>query len=173
LKGLPIEIIGAGSIQKRVKELAGEISRDFAGREITVVGVLKGAFVFMSDLVREIRLPLRCDFLRVESYDAQGKSGTVRLEFDLTQPIEGQDVLLIEDILDTGKTLQFILAHLSGKKPKSLTVCCFLDKGLVPEIRKNVRYVGFQVPPQYVVGYGLDWAGRYRELPYIGRLDPK
>lgn len=171
MKGLPREIFSADQIQKRVDELGDEVSRDFQGRQLTVVGVLKGAFVFMADLVREIRVPLRCDFLRVESYDDKGKSGSIRLEFDLTQPIEGQEVLLIEDILDTGKTLRFILEHLAAKKPKSLNVCCLLDKGLAPELRKQVRYVGFQVPTQYVVGYGLDLAGRFRELPYVGVVD--
>ena len=172
MKGSPKPIITADQIRHRVGELAEEISRDFQGRELTVIGVLKGAFVFMSDLVRQVRSPLRCDFLRVESYDNQGKSGTVRLEFDLTQPIEGQDVLLVEDILDTGKTLRFILDHLAAKKPKSLNVCCLLDKGLVPDLRKQVRYVGFKIEPAYVVGYGLDLAGLYRELPYIGCMDP-
>ncbi|MFO1520079.1 MAG: hypoxanthine phosphoribosyltransferase [bacterium] len=172
MKRGPKESINAERIKERVRELGAEITRDFAGRELTVVGVLKGAFLFMADLVREIDLPLRCDFLRVESYDDHGKSGSIRLEFDLTQPIEGKDVLLIEDILDTGKTIQYILSHLAVKKPKSLTICCLLDKGLVPELSKQVRYVGFRIPPEYVVGYGLDLAGLYRELPYVGVLDP-
>src|SRR5262245_32480978 len=123
LKGRPTPILSAEEIQKRVREMGEEITRDFQGRGLTLVGVLKGAFVFMADLIRQIRLPLHCDFLRVESYDTQGKSSSIRLEFDLTQPIEGQDVLLVEDILDTGKTLHFILSHLTTKKPKSLTVC--------------------------------------------------
>jgi hypoxanthine phosphoribosyltransferase len=171
LKGLLKELLKSEEIEDRVRVLGSEISRDFAGKELTFVGVLKGAFVFMADLIRSVQLPLRCDFLRVESYDDHGKSGSVRLEFDLTQPIEGQDVLLVEDILDTGKTLRFMLDHLAAKKPKSLNVCCLLDKGLVPDLRKQVRYVGFKIPQAYVVGYGLDLAGRYRELPYIGCIE--
>src|SRR4029453_19501136 len=122
------------------------ITRDFEGRELTLVGVLKGAFVFMADLIRHISLPLHCDFLRVNSYDTAGQSSTIRLEFDLTQPIEGHNVLLIEDILDTGKTLKFIQSHLETKKPASVTVCCLLDKGLNPELAKSVRYIGFKAP---------------------------
>jgi hypoxanthine phosphoribosyltransferase len=173
LKGKPTPILSAGEIQKRVHELGEEITRDFQGHGLTLVGVLKGAFVFMADLIRQIRLSLHCDFLRVESYDTQGKSSSIRLEFDLTQPIEGQDVLLVEDILDTGKTLHFLLSHLATKKPKSITVCCLLDKGLNPELSREVRYVGFKVPHTYLVGYGLDLAGEFRELPYIAGMDLK
>ncbi len=164
-------IILQEALEKRVRELGDEISRDYSGKEIVVVGVLKGAFIFMADLIRQIRVPLRCDFLRVQSYDDHGKSTTVRLEFDLTQPIENQHVLLVEDIVDTGKTFHYLLSHLLNKKPLSLEVCCLLDKKNSPEISQSVRYRGFEIPPVYLVGYGLDLAGFYRELPYLAEID--
>ena len=173
MKDRPEALISAEEISRRVAEMGREITQDFEGKQLTLVGVLKGAFVFMADLIRHISLPLHCDFLRVNSYDAHGQSSTIRLEFDLTQPIEGQHVLLIEDILDTGKTLHFILSHLRTKNPASLTVCCLLDKGLNPDLAKEVRYVGFKAPRSYLVGYGLDLAGEYRELPYVARVDLK
>ena len=159
-------------IKQRVQELGNQISQDFAGQEITVVGLLKGSFIFMADLIREIQSPLRCDFLRVSSYDHCGQSGNIRLEFDLIQPIKNQHVLIVEDILDTGQTLQYILEHLKAKSPKSLSVCCLLDKGLRPELSSQIQYMGFQVPNTFVVGYGLDLDGLYRELAYIGEVNP-
>jgi hypoxanthine phosphoribosyltransferase len=164
-------VLTAEQIRKKVKELGLQISQDFSGHSLTVVGVLKGSFVFMADLIREIKVPTHCDFLRISSYDTEGKSSAIRLEFDLTQPIENEDVLLVEGILDTGKTLRYLLSHLSTKNPKSLNVCCLLDKGLDPEMSGQVRYVGFKVPKTYLVGYGLDLAGNYRELPHIASID--
>jgi len=132
LKELQKEILSEGQIRRRVRELGAQISRDFAGKELVVVGVLKGAFLFMADLVRELSIPVRCDFIRVSSYNADGsRSGSTRLDFDVTQPIENEEVLLIEDILDTGHTLRYLLQHLSAKNPKSLNVCCLLDKSII------------------------------------------
>lgn len=164
------KIIDSEDIANRIKTLGKEISNDFKDRELTVIGVLKGSFIFMADLVREIESPLRCDFLRIESYDENGKSGHIRLVFDLTQPIEGKDVLVIEDILDTGKSLQYILHHLKPKNPKSINICCLLNKEKHPALSKEVRYTGFQIPDVYVVGYGLDLAGKYRELSYVAEV---
>ncbi|PIR17448.1 MAG: hypoxanthine phosphoribosyltransferase [Deltaproteobacteria bacterium CG11_big_fil_rev_8_21_14_0_20_49_13] len=155
-------------IQKRVLEVAGEINKDYGtGKELTVVGVLKGAFMFMSDLVKHLEMPVRCDFLRVVSYDHDVSTGNVRMEFDLTQPVHDQDVLLVEDIVDTGRTLRYLLEHIHAKKPRSLKVASLLYKD-VGHVRELVNYVGFDVPNKYVIGYGLDSEGLYRSLPYVG-----
>lgn len=155
-------------IQARIAELAVDIQKEYgAKKELTVVGVLKGAFMFMSDLVRHLKMPVRCDFLRVSTYDNDVDTGSVRMDFDLTQPITDSDVLLVEDIVDTGKTLKFLLAHLATKKPRSLKVASLLYKD-VGKARDLINYVGFTVPNKYVIGYGLDSKGLYRSLPYIG-----
>lgn len=165
-KGLDI-LITAAEIQKRVEEMARQIEADYRGKHLVVVGVLKGAFIFMADLVRHINLPLRCDFLRVASYDKDQSTGVVRLEFDMTQPVAGKDVLLIEDIVDTGNTLRTLLKHLEGKKPSSLKVCSLLYKEVGNEVRKRIDYLGFTIPTRYVIGFGLDSEGIYRSLPYV------
>lgn len=155
-------------IQKRVKEVAAEINRDHGNKaELVVVGVLKGSFLFMADLVRHLKMPVRCDFLRVSSYDHDVNTGNIRMEFDLTQPITGQDVLLVEDIVDTGNTLRYLLEHMHSKKPNTLSVASLLYKD-VGKARDLVNYVGFTVPDKYVIGYGLDSEGLYRSLPYVG-----
>lgn len=155
-------------IEKRVSELAGQIEKDFAGKSLVVVGILKGAFIFMSDLVRKIKIPLACDFLRVSSYEDDKDTGVVRMEFDLTQPVAGKDVLLVEDIVDTGKTLQHLLKHMETKEPRSLKVATLLFKDTGTSSRELVDYIGFESPHRYVIGYGLDSKGIYRSLPYIG-----
>ncbi|MBI2092139.1 MAG: hypoxanthine phosphoribosyltransferase [Deltaproteobacteria bacterium] len=161
-------LISADEIQGRIAELGKEIERDYGTKgEIVVVGVLKGAFMFMSDLVRHLNMPLRCDFLRVSSYDHDKNTGQVRMEFDLTQPIVGSDVLLVEDIVDSGNTLRYLLEHLHAKKPKSLKVASLLYKD-TGKARKLVDYVCFNVPNKYVIGYGLDSEGLYRSLPFVG-----
>lgn len=168
-KGLDI-LITAAEIQKRVEALAGQIEKDYKGKNLVVVGVLKGSFVFMADLVRQISIPLTCDFVRVASYNKDRSTGTVRMEFDMTQPVAAKDVLLVEDIVDTGSTLRYLLNHFEGAKPASLKVCALLFKDVGTGIRKKVDYLGFTVPNQYVVGYGLDSEGIYRSLPYIAAL---
>jgi len=155
-------------IQKRVHEIARQIDDDFAGRDLVVVGVLKGAFIFMSDLVRSIKLPLACDFMRVASYEHDKNTGVVRMEFDTTQPVTGKDVLLVEDIVDTGRSLRHILKHLEAKDPKSIKVATLLHKETGANNRKLIDYIGFEIPDRYVIGYGLDSEGIYRSLPYIG-----
>lgn len=158
----------AAAVSKRVKELAKQISSDFGDQPIVVVGVLKGSFVFMADLIRELDATVYCDFLRVSSYGTATMSGgTVRIEFDLTQPIENKNVLLIEDIVDTGLTLKALLDYLRPKKPRMLKACALLVKKGREQTSVTVDYVGFSVPNQFVVGYGMDVAGRFRNLPYL------
>lgn len=161
-------LITSAEIQKRIEELAGKIEEDFRGKDLAVIGVLKGSFIFMADLVRRIFLPLSCDFLRVASYDHDHSTGVIRMEFDMTQPVAGKDVLLVEDIVDTGNTLRYLLKHLESKKPSSLKVCSLLFKDVGTSIRNKIDYVGFTVPNEYVVGFGLDSEGLYRSLPYVG-----
>ncbi|MBI4124317.1 MAG: hypoxanthine phosphoribosyltransferase [Deltaproteobacteria bacterium] len=168
-KGLDI-LITAAEIQKKVEGLAGRIGKDYQGKNLVVVGVLKGSFVFMADLIRQIPLPLACDFLRVASYDQDRSTGIVRMEFDMTQPVAGKDVLLVEDIVDSGRTLTHLLKHLEEKKPASLRVCSLLFKEVGSGVRDKIDYLGFTVPNRYVVGFGLDSEGLYRSLPYVAAL---
>jgi len=162
-------LYSADQIQTRVAEMAKEIERGVPdGGEFVVVGVLKGSFIFMADLVRHIEKPLACDFLRVASYDKDHSTGIVRMEFDMTQPIEGKHVLLVEDIVDTGTTLKHLLAHMEQKKPASLKVASLLFKDVGTGMRDSIDYLGFEVPDEFVIGYGLDYEGHYRALPYVG-----
>jgi hypoxanthine phosphoribosyltransferase len=157
-------------IQARVRALGEAISRDFAGRELHAVCVLRGALVFAADLLRSLALPVTVDFITVESYGkARTSAGTVRLIHDLQDPVTDRDVLLIEDIVDTGRTLVFLTTHLLELRPACLEVCAFLDKPAAREVSVPVppRYVGFFTPREYVFGYGLDLAGRYRGLPCL------
>jgi hypoxanthine phosphoribosyltransferase len=165
----PIDVLFTEEeIRERVAVLAREIEKDAPDGELVVVGVLKGAFLFMADLVRRIRRPLACDFIRVSSYDHDRSTGVVRMEFDMTQPIKDKHVLLVEDIVDSGRTLRALLAHLHTKEPASLRVASLLYKEMGTDSRKMVDYVGFEVPNCYVIGYGLDSNGLYRSLPYVG-----
>jgi hypoxanthine phosphoribosyltransferase len=155
-------------IETRVAELAEKISRDFAGESLLLVGVLKGAAVFLSDLARSIELDTSFDFISVASYkDSMNSSGEVRLQKDLDESIEGRNVLLVEDILDTGLTLNYIHGLLLARKPKALRVIALLDKPSRRVKAFKADYVGFEVANQFVVGYGMDHAGRYRNLPDI------
>ena len=165
-----IEVLySADQIQTRVAELAKEIERGLPdGDEFVVVGVLKGSFIFMADLVRNIEKPLACDFIRVSSYEKDRSTGVVRFEFDTTQPITGKHVLLVEDIVDTGRTLKALLEHMKAKKPASLKVASLLFKDMGTGMRDSIDFLGFEVPDKFVIGYGLDYEGRYRSLPYIG-----
>lgn len=159
-------LIHRDEIRKRVKEIAEEISRDYEGRTPLLIGVLNGSFIFLADLVRELSIPVVVDFVKVRSYVGT-ESSTLELKLDLERDIEGMDVILVEDIVDTGKTVDFLIRRMSSKNPNSIKVCALLDK---PERRKvdvKVDYVGFTIPDVFVVGYGLDVDGRYRELPDI------
>lgn len=162
-------LIEPETIRERVAELGRQITRDYAGRPLMLVGVLKGAFIFMSDLARAIDLPLTCDFLRVSSYgDAKKSTGVVRFELDTTQPVTGKDVILVEDIVDSGLTVDYLLQNLSTRKPASLRVCAFLHKKEKTIRPLTIDYLGFEIKNHFVVGYGLDFAGEYRNLPYVG-----
>jgi len=160
-------------IQKRVRELADEISKDYFGREIFTVGVLKGAFVFLSDLIRYLKVPLSLDFIAIASYgDSTSSSGVVKLLKDLDTEVESRHVLVVEDIVDTGLTLNYLVKILSTRHPATLRVCTLLDRPSRRKVKVDLHYVGFSIPDVYVVGYGLDFSQKYRNLPYIAELSP-
>ena len=165
-------LISQSDLKKRVTELAGEISKDFRGKSIKMVCVLKGAVFFLVDLARELQGEVSIDFMSISSYeDSSISSGVVKIIMDLTNPIRGQDVLLIEDIVDTGRTLSYVVNHLKAKEPASLKVCSLLDKPERREVDDVIpNYIGFTIPDEFVVGYGLDYDQKYRNLPYIGIL---
>ncbi len=170
--GLGEVLVTAEDLQRRVIELGEEISRDYAGRSLLLIGVLKGAVFFLSDLMRFIDIPVEVDFMAVASYgSATDSSGVVRILKDLDAAIEDRDVLIVEDIVDSGLTLQYLLRNLGSRNPRTLEVCALLTK---PERRKvdlPTRYVGFEIPDRFVVGYGLDYDERHRNLPYVAALE--
>jgi hypoxanthine phosphoribosyltransferase len=164
-------LVPASDLSRRVGELAAEISRDYAGRDLLLVGVLKGAVFFLSDLMRQLEIPVEVDFMAVASYgSATRSSGVVRILKDLDAAIEGRDVLIVEDIVDSGLTLQYLLRNLAGRNPRSLEVCALLIKPDRQKVDLPTRYVGFQIPNRFAIGYGLDHAERYRNLPYVAAL---
>ena len=154
-------------IQDRVRELAEKISADYGESEILVVGILKGAIMFFSDLTRQIRMPINMDFLIASSYIKDHTSGEVKIHADLRENISGKDVLLIEDIVDTGITLNYIKDMLLKRNPASLKICTLLDKKSCRKVDLPLDYIGFEIPDEYVVGYGLDYDNKFRNLPYI------
>jgi hypoxanthine phosphoribosyltransferase len=165
-------LVSAEDLQRRVGELAEEISRDYAGRDLLIVGVLKGAVFFVSDLMRQLEVPVEVDFMAVASYGTATKSsGVVRILKDLDAAIEGRDVLIVEDIVDSGLTLQYLMRNLDGRNPRSLEVCALLIKPERQKVDLPTRYVGFEIPDRFAVGYGLDHAERYRNLPYVAALN--
>jgi hypoxanthine phosphoribosyltransferase len=157
-------VLTPDEIERRVDELAAQISHDYAGRSPILVGVLKGSAFFLADLVRRIDLPLRLDFIAITSYGEGAHSGVVRILKDLTMSIEGEDVILVEDIIDTGLTVTYLLATLQARRPHSLEVCGLLDKSVRRIIEVPLKYKGFDIPDEFVIGYGLDFQGRYRNL---------
>ena len=162
------------ALRARVGELAQQINRDLAGKEPVLISVLRGSFIFMADLVRAIELPCRVDFMAVSSYGSgTTSSGQVKITKDLSESIEGRDVLVVEDILDSGNTLSYLLQLLQARRPASIRLCTLLDKPSRRTKPIQADYVGFQVEDLFVVGYGLDYAERYRNLPYIGILKPR
>jgi hypoxanthine phosphoribosyltransferase len=154
-------------IQRKNKELADRISADYAGKNLIAVGILKGAFIFYSDLVRLIRVPLTVDFLIAASYLKSETSGEIKLHYNVREDLADKDVLLVEDIVDTGITLNYLRERLLNEGPRSLKICTFLDKRGRREVDVPLDYVGFEIPNEFVVGYGLDYDNKYRNLPYI------
>jgi hypoxanthine phosphoribosyltransferase len=164
-------LVDEESLRARVAELGEEISTDYAGRDPLLVGVLKGAVFFMADLMRQLTVPCEVDFMAISSYGAASdSSGVVRILKDLDTPIENRHVLVVEDIIDSGLTLSYLMRNLKARRPATLEVCALLTKPERREIDVPVRYVGFEIPNRFVVGYGLDFAERYRNLPYVGVL---
>lgn len=161
-------LFSKATIQKRVRELAEQISRDYEGRELIVIGVLKGAFIFMADLIREISIPCRADFARLASYGAGSESsGKVVMTKDIETSIKGKDILIVEDILDTGLTMQYFLEWMKERSPRSIKTCVFLDKRKRRKISLEADYIGFTIEDGFVVGYGLDFNEQYRFSPDI------
>jgi hypoxanthine phosphoribosyltransferase len=166
-------LIDEERLRTRVAELGEEISADYARKEVLLVGVLKGAVFFMADLMRHLDVPCEVDFMAISSYgDSTDSSGVVRILKDLDINIDGRDVLVVEDIIDSGLTLSYLIRTLEAREPASLEVCALLTKPARREIHVPVRYVGFEIPNRFVIGYGLDFAERYRNLPYVGVLHP-
>jgi hypoxanthine phosphoribosyltransferase len=166
-------LLDSETVAARVAELGAELSSDYAGRDPVLVSVLKGALVFLADLMRTMDLPTSIDLMEVSSYGAATESsGQVRILKDLSKPIEGRDVIVVEDIIDTGLTLNYLLGYLADRQPASIKICCLLDKPARRLADIPIDYVGFTIPDRFVIGYGLDYDERYRNLPYIGVLKP-
>jgi hypoxanthine phosphoribosyltransferase len=165
-------IVTQEQMRMRIRELGRQITADYAGKELILVGVLKGAYAFYADLARAIRIPMRVDFLVVTSYAGKPRSsGKVKMVTDLTEDIAGRDVLLVEDIVDSGLTAQYLVKTLNKRKPRSIKICSLLSKLERREKTVFIDYVGFEIPNKYVVGYGLDYQQQYRNLPYLAVLD--
>jgi hypoxanthine phosphoribosyltransferase len=166
-------LIDEERLRSRVAELGEEVSADYADRDLLLIGVLKGAVFFMADLMRHLTMTCEVDFMAISSYGAAtDSSGVVRILKDLDINIAGRDVLVVEDIIDSGLTLSYLMRNLEAREPASLEICALLTKPERREIDVPVRYVGFEIPNRFVIGYGLDFAERYRNLPYVGVLDP-
>jgi hypoxanthine phosphoribosyltransferase len=172
--GRPVKsiVFDEAAIAAKVQELGAEITDAYPDGELLVLGLLKGSFIFLSDLVRTIERPIQIDFLVASSYGkSKVSSGTVRLLYDPETRLEGKHILLVEDIIDTGKTLQRLMTLLGARRPRSLAICALLDKQIAVEVRPELRFVGFRAPPAFLVGYGLDHAENYRHLPFIADLE--
>jgi hypoxanthine phosphoribosyltransferase len=164
-------LVQADELQHRIREMAADVSRDYKDKDLLLIGVLKGAVFFLADLMRHLDIPCEVDFMAVSSYGSStDSSGVVRILKDLDAPLEGRNVLIVEDIVDSGLTLQYLMRTLEARNPASIEVCALLTK---PERRKvdmPARYVGFEIPDKFAIGYGLDYAERYRNLPYVATL---
>jgi hypoxanthine phosphoribosyltransferase len=172
-RGVSKVLLEEDVVAARVAELGSEISTDYAGKDLLLVGVLKGAVFFMADLMRQLTIPCEVDFMAISSYGAStDSSGVVRILKDLDINIEGRDVLVVEDIIDSGLTLSYLIRNLESRTPASLEICALLTKPERREIDVHVRYTGFEIPNEFVIGYGLDFGERYRNLPYVAVLDP-
>ncbi len=170
--GIGEVLVDNEALTRRVKELGAEISRDYEGRDLVMVGVLKGAVIFIADLMRELTVPCEIDFMAVSSYGSStDSSGVVRILKDLEAPIEGRDVLIVEDIIDSGLTLHYLIKNLKARSPRSLEVCALLTKPERRRVDLPTRYVGFEIPNRFAIGYGLDHAQQYRNLDFVAVLD--
>ena len=166
-------LLDGGTIADRVAELGAQLAADYSGRDPVLISVLKGALVFLADLIRAMELPVSIDFMEVSSYGAGTEtSGQVRILKDLSRPIEGRHVIVVEDIIDTGLTLNYLLKYLADKGPASMSIVCLLDKPARRLADIPIEYRGFTIPDRFVIGYGLDYDEHYRNLPYIGVLKP-
>jgi len=173
IDGIEAVVVSEESLAERIAQLGKEISAHYAGSQLLCVCILRGAFVFMADLARAITVPAEFDFMAVSSYgSATQTSGVVRIVKDLDHDLSGYDVLLVEDIIDSGLTLSYLLRNLRTRRPRSLEVCALLRKPEAQTVPLDVRWTGFEIPNRFVVGYGLDAAGLYRNLPFVGVLDP-
>ncbi|MDD2805497.1 MAG: hypoxanthine phosphoribosyltransferase [Elusimicrobiales bacterium] len=170
-KDLQEILISREQLAEGVKQLGERISRDYAGRTVTLVGVLKGCTLFLADLARHIDLDTRLDFMMVSSYSGEHSTGVVRILLDLKESIEDSDVIIVEDIVDSGLTMQYMLQNLKTRRPKSVEICTLLDKPSRRRAQVPIKYSAFSIPDKFVVGYGLDYNGIYRNLPYIGVLN--
>lgn len=169
---LPKVLIPESKIKQRIQDLGAEISFDFRGKEVVALSILKGSFIFFADLIRSIDLPLSCEFMGVSSYgNKTTSSGEVKVTLDLTEPIQGKHVLIVEDIVDTGLTMQYLINTLKSRKPASIRICSLLYKPDSMKTEIDIDYIGFKLAKEFVVGYGLDYAGRFRHLPYIGVIE--
>ena len=164
-------LVQPDELQHRIRQLGEEISRDYAGHELLLIGVLKGAVFFLADLMRQIDVPCEVDFMAVSSYGSStDSSGVVRILKDLDAPLEGRHVLIVEDIVDSGLTLHYLLKNLRARDPRSLEVCALLTKPARRKTDVEIRYEGFEIPNEFAIGYGLDYGERYRNLPYVAAL---
>ena len=174
IEDLEKTLISEEELKQRIKELGREITRDYAGQEILMIGVLRGAVIFMADLSRAIKVPVAIDFMAVSSYGvATSSSGVVRIIKDLDEDVEGKQVLIVEDIIDSGLTLNYLIDYIKSRNPKSVKICTLLNKPDRRKVEVPIAYNGFTIPDYFVVGYGLDYAEKYRNLPFIGVLKPE
>ena len=162
------EFISKSSIERRVNELAEQINRDYQDQEIVLVCVLNGSFIFCADLIRSIKIPVQVEMVSLSSYEGTESTGQVRFHLDVKQSLVGKNIIIVEDIIDTGLTISFLIKHMTLKNPKSLKLCSLLLKRAHLKVNVQVDYLGFDIEDKFVIGYGLDFNGRYRELPYIG-----
>lgn len=171
--GVKIKVlITKDELLRKVKELGERITRDYKDKSPVLIAILRGSFIFVADICREIKIPVIFDFMAVSSYgNARATSGVVRITKDLDLNIEGKDVIIIEDIVDSGRTLNYLIKNLEARNPKSIEVCTLLDKDVPRKIKNKIKYMGFKIPDKFVVGYGLDLAEKYRNLPFIGYIE--
>jgi hypoxanthine phosphoribosyltransferase len=166
-------LVSSQDIQKRIEELGAQISKDYAGQSLVVIGVLKGAFPFMAALIKHITVPVVIDFVAVSSYEGTSSTGVVRFQKDVEEPLTGRNVLVVEDIVDTGLTLHYLMNTLQVRDPKSLEICCLVDKPARRKIEITSKYIGFTIPDRFIVGFGMDYEEHYRSLDFICILSPK